>query len=405
MRKKILVISPIPTHPRNAGHRERIYQLLRQIQALGHDVHLLHVTLEPGGDIGAMRECWGDRVHLFQYDIERTPFRCSPSLHGTFAGKLARRVLYALGREYHCPYAIDDWYDPACEDAVAQLHQWIRFDIVIVEYAFFSKVLTCFDASIVKIIDTHDIFGNRHKMFQQQGQTPVWFYTTQRQERRGLRRADVILAIQEDERRYFTALLPEKQVVTVGHFAQLDQLPFKTTEPPTLLFFASSNPINLHGLQAFLQSCWPMIRERMPGARLLVAGSACQALPDDEAYQKIGMVEAAQDAYKQADIVINPILFGTGLKIKNIEAMGYAKALVTTPAGAKGLEDGRQKAFFAAEMPDEFAQRVIELLSNHALRHKMNGEAYQYVVALQQQHSARLAEVFLHKPNIYRREH
>lgn len=405
VRKKILVISPIPTHPRNAGHRERIYQLLRQMQALGHDVHLLHVTLERDGDVEAMRACWGDRLHIFQHDIARTPYRCSPSFHGTFFGKLARRAMFAFGYEYTFPYAIDDWYDPECEHAIAQLQERFRFEVALAEYVFFSRVLTLFDAQTRKIIDTHDVFGNRQKLFQQHGQAPVWFYTTRRQERRGLRRADIILAIQEEERHYFAALLPEKQVVTVGHFAQLSPLPFRAEEPPTLLFFASSNPVNLHGLQAFLQGSWPIIRKQAPNVCLLIAGSICQALPDDEAYQKIGTVETAQDAYMQADVVINPMLFGTGVKIKNIEAMGYAKALVTTPAGAKGLEDGQQTAFFAANMPDEFAQRVIELLSNHALRHKMSGDAYQYVFALQQQHSARLAEVLLHKPNIYRREH
>ena len=45
-KKQILVISPTPSHPRNAGNRERIYQLLPHIQKLDHEVHFLYITQE-----------------------------------------------------------------------------------------------------------------------------------------------------------------------------------------------------------------------------------------------------------------------------------------------------------------------------------------------------------------------
>ncbi|MBR9704033.1 hypothetical protein GOV12_01370, partial [Candidatus Pacearchaeota archaeon] len=41
-RKKILVISPTPTHPQNAGNRARVYDLLRNIKNLGYEIHLVY---------------------------------------------------------------------------------------------------------------------------------------------------------------------------------------------------------------------------------------------------------------------------------------------------------------------------------------------------------------------------
>jgi glycosyltransferase involved in cell wall biosynthesis len=37
------------------------------------------------------------------------------------------------------------------------------------------------------------------------------------------------------------------------------------------------------------------------------------------------------------DIVINPMVGGTGLKIKTVEALAYGRAVISTKAGASGL--------------------------------------------------------------------
>lgn len=396
--KTILVISPIPTHPRNAGHRERIYQLLRQMLAFGHDAHLLHITLEPGGDMEAMRSCWGDRLHLFQHNPLRTPNGCAPSFHATLVGRLLRRLGSFVKTPVDFPYGVDDWHDSECEKMIAELHRQFAFDVVCAEYLFCSKTLNLFDAPTLKILDTHDIFGNRRKLFQQHGQRPNWFYTTRREERKALRRADVIIAIQEHEQRFFQQLVPEREVVTVGHFVELCPLPFKAEGRPTLLFLASSNPVNLYGFNHFLRESWPIIQAQAPDVKLLVAGSLCQALPDHAAYAKLGAVNSAQDAYSCADIVISPILFGTGLKIKSVEALGCAKPLVTTPIGAEGLDAGMQTAFVAAPMPDEFANRIIELLTNSELRHVISQQAYRFAEKLHHQNCSVLYRILQFDP-------
>ncbi len=393
MTKKILVISPIPSHPRNAGHRERIYQLVQIMQQFGHDVHFLYITQEKGGDLEAMKSCWGEKLHLFAHDITRTPNHCSPSFHGTFAGRFIRRCLCKVGRAYNFPYAVDDWYDAAIDEYLRGLQQQIGCEIVMVEYLFFSKALEQFDTDVLKILDTHDVFTNRQQVYRQHPQMPAWFYTTRSQEKRGVQRADVILAIQDHERRFFASLVPEKQVVTVGHFVELCRLPFRNQQPQAVLFFASSNPVNVHGLTFFLEKVWPTVSRRLPRVQLLIGGSVCQAIAERPDYTSIGMVAHAKTVYEQADVVISPILFGTGLKIKNVEAMAYAKPLITTHAGAAGLEHGNGQAFFVAATADEFADNLQELLTNTALRQKMGEQAYQFASAVQQQNITKLRQI------------
>ncbi len=391
--KRILVISPIPTHPRNAGHRERIYQMVRQIQRFGHDVHLLHVTLEADGDVEAMQACWGDHLHLFQYEINRTSFNCSPSFHATLMGKCIRRLGFIFEKNINFPYSVDDWYDPACEAVINKLQSQFSFEVVIAEYVFMSKALTMFDSKTRKIIDTHDVFSNRGKLFQLHHQTPSWYYTTKRQEIRGLRRADVIFAIQKHEHQIFQQFLPEKAVETIGHFAELQALPLKTGTPLTLLFLASSNQMNLHGLRWFMQQVWPLLHTQQADVRMLLAGTICNVFEEHPAVTKLGRFQDAKAIYIQADIVISPILFGTGLKIKNVEAMSYGKALVTTPVGAEGLEQGEQSAFFAATTAEEFANCIIKLLTNSELRYAVCQRAYSFAEKLQQENLSTLSRI------------
>lgn len=389
--KRILVISPIPTHPRNAGHRERIYQIIRQIRALGHDVHLLYVTLEPDGNFAAMRDCWGERLHFFQHDSDYTPFCSSPSAHATWIGKVVRRIGFRFGKTINFPYAADDWYDRRLDQHVRALQEKYRFDIVFSEYLFCSKAFLQLPPDVRKVLDTIDVFTNRHRRYARHGEPPVWFSTTRHEERKALRRADVIIAIQEHERQFFQQLAPEKQIITIGHFVELQPLPQKTEPPLTLLFLASSNQSNVHGFQWFLHEVWPRLHIRQPDVRVLLAGSICSTVKNHPVVTKIGEFPDARVVYEQADVVINPILFGTGVKIKNVEAMGYAMPLVTTRNGSEGLEDGAGTAFLCAEHAEDFARYVAALLSDTEHRHRLRLEAYRYAMALHERFMHRLA--------------
>ena len=118
----------------------------------------------------------------------------------------------------------------------------------------------------------------------------------------------------------------------------------------------------------------------------MVAGTISNVLPDSSEYHLLGEFDDADQIYAVADVVISPILFGTGLKIKNVEALAYAKPLVTTPVGAEGLEGGAHSAFRVGTDSKEFAQHVIELLTNYDLRRHMSQNAYTFVRKLHQQH-------------------
>jgi glycosyltransferase involved in cell wall biosynthesis len=378
--KRILLVSPTPTHPQTAGNRARIDGLLTSLKRLGHDVYFCHVQKERG-DEAAMRQLWGDRFLSLPYTKP--------------GGELIRwkrrfRGLFNPNARY--TYTIDEWYAPSIDDYILKLADSIRFDAVIVEYVFFSRVLELFGKDVLKIIDTHDVFTDRHLKYLDNKQAPRWYSTTREEEARGLNRADIVLAIQDKEREFFAGLT-RKKAITVGHLVALHEPAQRQVAGRRILFVASANSINTGGINAFIAESLPAIRERMPDVELAIAGSVCQDIRDQPGIVKLGRVDDLAPAYASASVVINPVRFKTGLSIKNLEALGYSLPLVTSPAGGDGLEDGAGSAFLVAENAGEFSRQVIRLLGDAELAHGLAQRAYDYAAERNHKLIGQLEEV------------
>ncbi len=372
MSKKILVISPVPSHPQNAGNRARIYNLLLSLKAAGHEVYFAYVEETPG-DKAAMRQCWGDQFFSIPYTKPKTAHRKRPK---HLAAKLWVKLQAVLGNDPRYTYAIDDWYDERIDASIADISKKVQPEVVIAEYVFFSKALEAFDSSVLKIIDTHDVFTNRYKLYLKNKQKPRWFSTTKQEEKKGLRRADVAIAIQSKEASFLSQLLQAHQrVVTIGHLATLQPIS-SHAENHSILYIGSRNRINVSGVQFFIREVLPKVRATLDDVQLIMAGEICDVVEDFDGCRKLGRIDTLADAYGLANVTINPVHFGTGLKIKSIEALGYSKPLVTTSIGAEGLEDGAGKAFIVADTPDDFARSIIEILSDKQRREALAKQAY-----------------------------
>jgi glycosyltransferase involved in cell wall biosynthesis len=92
-----------------------------------------------------------------------------------------------------------------------------------------------------------------------------------------------------------------------------------------------------------------------------------------------GFVPHLSQIYAYIDIAINPVRFGSGLKIKNMEALGCGIPLLTTSHGAGGLEAHVGQALLVADEPAGFAMQLDQLLDSYALRWSLGTAAYQLV--------------------------
>jgi glycosyltransferase involved in cell wall biosynthesis len=209
--------------------------------------------------------------------------------------------------------------------------------------------------------------ADRHKRYIAAGLEPTWFATRAHEEIRALNRADAVIAIQEEEAEYLRRHL-SAEVFCVGHVSSSDPSPLADPGGTRLLFVGSANPINVQGLEWFVNSVLPEIRKRVPECELAIAGPAGLEHSWPSGVSVLGSVESLDGAYAQAALVVNPVMFGTGLAVKTIEALAYGKPVVATAAGLRGLGSRFAGAVSLARDAQSFAIQVIELLKDQTAR-------------------------------------
>jgi polysaccharide biosynthesis protein PslH len=350
--RKILLVAPVPTHPSTTGASARVRHMAEGLSALGHEVHFLHLQQPLWASDTPMRQYWQDRLHVFR------GLSPASSIH-----RGRRKVVRLTGKTFHLNLPVDSYFDPACGRYLQQVWVGRSFDVVIVSYVFYSKILEYAPGPALKLIDTLDVFSDRYRLYHAHGQPREFFSTGRVEEGKGLDRADAVLAIQEWDASHFQSLT-KRPVAIVGHLAPPVDVgaAHPSSRAHTMLFVGGPMGINVHGVAWFIDQVLPTVRRRVPDAELWLVGGICSRIGSAAGVRRLGFVDAPGDLYRQAALVINPQQFGTGLSIKSVDALLHGRALVTTESGARGLEEGAGTAFLQAGSAGEFGDAVVELL-------------------------------------------
>ena len=381
---KVLLIAPVPTHPSSTGASARVRHMGESLIGLGHEVHYLHLQQTLRADRSAMERYWHERLHVFR--------SLSPS---SFLGRARRKGIRVVGKTFHLNLPVDSYFDPEAAAFTRTLLTDGRFDAVILSYVFYSRLLESMPGTVRKLIDTHDVFSDRFRLYRAHGQANEFFSTGRVDEGKALDRADAVLAIQEWDANHFRSLTA-RPVVVVGHLGRLEvMVPVEAAAgAPAMLFVGGPMGINVHGVTWFLDRVLPAVRRLVPDAELwLVGGIGEHVGRGVPGVRRLGFVDALGDLYRRAAVVINPQQFGTGLSIKSVDALLHGRPLVTTASGARGLEDGAGSAFRRAESAEEFSAMLVELLRDPAQAAALALHATEYARDYHRRNLQALADV------------
>ncbi len=163
-------------------------------------------------------------------------------------------------------------------------------------------------------------------------------------------------------------------------------------EPATMLFLGSfRHQPNLDALLWFVKDVLPRVVAARPDARLVVIGSdppPRHSLPGHSAFIEFrGFVEDISEALRSYAVFVCPILSGSGVRVKLLEAFATGIPVVSTRLGAEGLatEDGLLCAL--ADEPGAFAERILGLFDDPANAAAMAARAR---AAVEKRHDTRL---------------
>lgn len=123
---------------------------------------------------------------------------------------------------------------------------------------------------------------------------------------------------------------------------------------------------NTQGLAWFLSQVWPKVLRINPSLEFHIAGKNA---PDDHGYDQIdgvfyhGEVDSATAFIKENGVLVVPLLSGSGIRVKILEAMAMQRPVITTTIGLEGIEASHGENVLIADTIEDY----IKCFTDHTL--------------------------------------
>ena len=362
MRARILFLAQLLPYPPVCGGTIRSYNTLKRLCA-SHDVTLLTFARKPE-----------DRGHA-QFlericsEVWTVPMRRSPSANCRWAARsLARRSSFIIDRDF----------TPKMQNAVDAILRERWLDLIYVDHLQMSQYVRG-KRACVRVLDEHNVEWRIIRRIAETERRGLWklFASIEWPKLRDYELAvceefDAVCTVSEGDK---TTLLSEnRRIVNVTSIPiGVDAKEFHPValdpDSKTILSVATMSwPPNEDAALYFCSQVYPLVKKRVPEARLILAGSsptpAVRRLKADPSISVPGFVEDIHKLAGGAAVFIVPLRCGSGMRVKILNAMAMGLPVVSTSVGREGIEATHGRNILVADDPDTFAWHVARLLRN-----------------------------------------
>jgi GT2 family glycosyltransferase/glycosyltransferase involved in cell wall biosynthesis len=369
---RVLFVAPYPICPPVHGGGVFMYQTVHEL-ALLCDLHAI-ILLDLPGERAAHREL----DHL----CRSTEYMVRPTGVPARLGSIK-------------PHAVHEFHIPDLEWLIHRQIYLRRIDVLQLEYTVLGQYAGRF-RHIPTILFEHDVYFQSisSRLPFMKSATERWkarweYLRALRWELRMLPRLDRIQVCSRENRDYLLSFLPELAGRIDDEFrAGIDTSRYafhnEAREPFTILFLGSfRHTPNQEALAWFLDRVFPQVRSEQPGAQLLIVGAEMPArefLQQRDGVTWVGFVDDIREPLARYALFVCPILSGSGVRVKLLEAFAAGIPVVSTRLGAEGLASQDGEICALADEPAEFARHVVDLLRDPAKAAAMAARARQEVV-------------------------
>jgi len=256
-----------------------------------------------------------------------------------------------------------------------------NFDIIQAEGLYLIQYLTSIPKSFNTkfVYRSHNQEGEIWKNIAANSKNPVrkWYLKLQskklfRYENLILKNADVIVPISLTDTVHYKNISNQYQVHYSPTGIDIENIPDNTPEVKgiDLYFIGGLDWLpNTEGLLWFIKKIFPVIKNLFSDIQLHIAGRNAPAwlgekisgIPGIKFYGEVpNAFEFIQDKF----ICIVPLLSGSGMKLKIMEAMAVGKPVITTFKGAEGMPTGVDEHISVAVSEAEFIRMLSDMLNN-----------------------------------------
>jgi glycosyltransferase involved in cell wall biosynthesis len=183
-------------------------------------------------------------------------------------------------------------------------------------------------------------------------------------------------------------MLKEDPSLVIYHLPHIHPLGMKPTNSfasrKDIMFIGGFvHPPNEDGISWFTSEIFPLIKQEIPDVKFYIIGSYPTDKVKNLASNDIivtGYVHDVDSFFQNTKVFVAPIRYGAGVKGKIIHSMNYGLPSVTTTIGAEGLGLKNGEHAYIADLPEEFAKRIIELYNNGETWLRISQNSYEWMM-------------------------
>ena len=136
---------------------------------------------------------------------------------------------------------------------------------------------------------------------------------------------------------------------------------------------------NVHAMHHFFDKIFPLVLAREPDAKLYIVGAYPPRDIQARASHNVvvtGFVEDVRPFFARAQVFIIPLLIGSGIRGKALEAMAMKIPIVSTTMACGGINLKHGESAMFADTPEAFADAIVYLFNNGGERQRLVENAY-----------------------------
>jgi sugar transferase (PEP-CTERM/EpsH1 system associated) len=361
--------------------RVRPYNLIKYLSRRGHLVTVLSLqsTEQENRDAERLRICC-HRVETVRLTGQQSLLNCLKALPTV------------------TPFQAAYCHSPAMQSLIGRVLKEEQFDIVHVEHLRGVHFGTAV-AGMPKVYDSVDCISLLFEKAVHSATSPASrliarldLGRTRRYEGRLISQYDKVLVTSLQDKEALLKLdgrfheqNQEKKIAVLSNGVDLGYFAFANGDraPETLVFSGKmSYHANAAAVSYMVREVMPLVWARRPGVRLEIVGKnpprAICALAKDDRVHVTGFVPDLRPYLARATVSVSPMQYSVGIQNKVLEAMAMGTPVVASSQACSALKVRNGTHLLVADDPATFAERVLRLLDDVALRREMaiNGRNY-----------------------------
>ena len=369
----------IPYPAVDGGNIAMMNMALALLEA-GHEVHQFALnTTKHFIDPSCLPDDLREKLHFTSVKIDTT-IRRSGAFRNLFTNE---------------SYNVVRFYNDEVERSLEKTLHANTFDIVQLETLFTTPYINCIrkNSGAKIVLRAHNVehiiwdrLADKERNIIRKRYLRMLASRLRKYELETLKLIDALVPITPVDENIFRKFHFKRPVLTTPMSIDIKEYLFdnKKTAAMNLFHLGSMDWMPNHeGVSWFLENCWTEIHRQHPQLNLYLAGRNFPQEIMDRNFPNTfceGRIEDAQTYMSDKQIMIVPLLSGSGMRVKIVQGMALGKTIISTTIGAEGIPAEHGKNILIADTPQDFINVVGKCIDNEEWTRSIGNKARKFAI-------------------------